>query len=202
MNTTITLPAEEHHALQAPGAGLPRFESWMLTKVAAPLYTHLLSRTQARRLFLREGERILYMLEDCNEYRLDEPVLVKRPLGIEDSSRAWSLAETAEHVIIMGNGIRNIILQLSEGKRPTGKLSIARVKPKGGLGTDARLHLRNYLDKFIKDLDHVRFNKQFTYPHPWFGELNANQWYQYAALHHYMHRIQAERIDFGLLNQI
>jgi hypothetical protein len=202
MNTTLSLPVREHPVLEAPGAGLPHLESWVISKVAVPLYTRFLSRHQARRLFIREGERILYLLEDCNEYRLDEPVLVKRPLGIEDSSRAWSLAETAEHVIVVGNGIRNLIIQLSSGHRPSGKFSIPRVKPKGGLGTNAYKLLRQHIDTFTRDLDSLRFSKRPTYPHPWFGELNANQWYQYAALHLYSHRIQAERIEFGLLNQL
>lgn len=202
MNTTLPLPVREHPALQAPGAGLPPLESWLLTKAAAPLVSRFFSRPSARRMFVREAERILYLMEDANEYRLDEPVLVKRPIGIEDNSRAWSLAEVAEHVMIVGNGIRNVIKQLSEGRRPGSRFKIAQVKPQGGLGNDAKKLLPDYIKRYNKELDDLRFPKHPTYAHPWFGELNATQWYQYAALHHYMHRIQAERIEFGLLNQI
>ncbi|MDA0767737.1 MAG: hypothetical protein O3A92_13045 [Verrucomicrobia bacterium] len=202
MNTSLPLPVREQPVLQAPGAGLPPFESWILTKAAAPLVSRYLARPQARRLFLREGERIIYLLEDANEYRLNESVLIKRPIGIEDSSRAWSLSETAEHVMIVGNGIRNLIIQLCSGHRPGGKFNVAKVKPRGGLGTDARKLMRQYLDRFTRDLDNLRFPKHPTYLHPWYGELNATQWYQYAALHHRMHRIQAQRIEFGLLNQL
>ena len=202
MSSSVPLPVQAQPTLQAPGAGLPPLESWLLSHIAAPLVSRFLSRIQARRLFIREGERLLYLLEDCNDYRLDESVLVKRPWGIEDSSRAWSLSETAEHVIIVGEGIRNVIIQLSSGHRPSGKFKIAKVKPQGGLGTDARHQLRQYIDRFSHDLDTLRFPKHPTFPHPWFGELTAQQWYQYAALHHYMHRIQGERIEFGLLNQI
>jgi hypothetical protein len=202
MNTTMPLPVREHPVLEAPGTGLPRAESWLLSKAAAPLISRFFSRTNARRMFIREGERILYLLEDANEYRLDEPVLIKRPIGIEDSSRAWSLSETAEHVMIVGNGIRNLIKHLSAGRRPSSPFKIAQVKPHGGLGNDSKKLLREYIDGFTKELDDLRFPKSPTYGHPWFGELNATQWYQYAALHHYMHRIQAERIEFGLLNQL
>lgn len=202
MSSSLPLPAREHITLQAPGAGLPPLEAWLLRRIAAPLVSRFLSRINARRLLIREGERILYLLEDCNDYRLDESVLVKRPWGIEDSSRAWSLAETAEHVIIVGEGIRNLLVQLASGHRPSGQFNVAKVKPQGGLGTDARHQLRRYIDRFNRDLDGLRFPKHPTYPHPWFGDLTARQWYQYAALHHYMHRIQAERIEFGLLNQV
>jgi hypothetical protein len=197
--TTLPLPVREHPVLQAPGAGLPPVESWILTKAAAPLVSRFFSRHNARLMFIREAERILYLMEDANEYRLDEPVLVKRPIGIEDSSRAWSLAE---HVMIVGNGIRNVIKQLSAGRRPSAKFKIDQVKPQGGLGTQAKKLLRDYIGHYTKELDDLRFPKHPTYAHPWFGELNAIQWYQYAALHHYMHRIQAERVEFGLLNQL
>lgn len=104
--------------------------------------------------------------------------------------------------MIVGNGIRNLIKQLAAGHRPSGRFRITKVKPKGELGRDPRKLLGEYISSFNRDLDHLRFPKKPTFPHPWFGELNATQWYQYAALHHLSHRIQAERIEEGLLHQL
>lgn len=67
MNTILPLPTQELPVLQAPGAGLPPVESWILTKTVAPLVTRFLSRTQARRIFIREAERLIYLIEDVNE---------------------------------------------------------------------------------------------------------------------------------------
>jgi hypothetical protein len=35
---------------------------------------------------------------------------------------------------------------------------------------------------------------QLTYPHPWFGPLNAQQWLAFAAPHENIHRKQIEAI--------
>lgn len=202
MSVTLPLPVQEQPSLEAPGAGLPNYEERLLRTLGAPLITRFLSRTHARRLFLREGERILYLLEDANDYRLDEPVLITRPMGIEDNSRCWSLSETAEHVMTVGNGIRQLLIQLAVGHRPTGKFDIKQVKPCGGLGKKTRQLLPQYLSAFTRDVDPLRFKNSPTFPHPWFGEMTAAQWHQYAALHHLMHRIQAQRIEEGLLYQL
>jgi hypothetical protein len=36
------------------------------------------------------------------------------------------------------------------------------------------------------------------YAHPWFGRLNASEWYAMAGVHMGLHRVQLEKIVAGL----
>ena len=55
-----------------------------------------------------------------------------------------------------------------------------------------------FLNRFVKSSQELRFPPRPTLAHPWTGEMNATQWFKFAALHHWMHRVHADRIVDGL----
>lgn len=197
MNTTLSEVALTEPVLQPPGAGLPPVEARFF-RHGLPLLARAISIGAARKMFLAEGQRILYLAQDLKDWDLEERVLVKRPFGVEDNSRYWSMEMLLEHLILVGTGIRSIVGQLAIGVRPNKKVRISDGKPQGGEGPDIREKYGRYLNAFVEALDNTQFPPRPTHAHPWAGEMNAAQWYKYAALHNWMHRIHAERIVAGI----
>ncbi|NIP95157.1 MAG: hypothetical protein GWO24_17605 [Akkermansiaceae bacterium] len=197
MNTSLTEPTIAQPRLQAPGTGLPSVEARFF-KHGLPLLSKTISRAAARRIFLREGNRILYLAQDLEDWELEERVLVKRPFGVEDSSRHWSMALLMEHLMVSGVLVHKILRQLSMGVRPHWRPSIAAGKPKGERGPRIRQDFDRFLEKFVEATDALEFSPKPTLSHPWTAEMNASQWFKFSALHHWMHRIHAERIVEGI----
>jgi hypothetical protein len=163
-----------------------------------PLLAKAISRDAACKMFLREGHRILYLAQDLQDWDLDESVLVKRPFGVEDNSCFWSMAMLMEHLIMTGVAIRKTIGLLSTGTRPQHLPRIADGKPSGGRGSRIRGEFDRFLNKFVESSDALTFRSRPTLPHPWTCEMGALQWFKFAALHQWMHRVQAERIMEGM----
>lgn len=197
MNTPLSEPAIAQPRLQAPGTGLPPVEAQFF-RHGLPLLSKTISRAAARKIFLREGNRILFLAQDLQDWDLEERVLVKRPFGVEDSSRNWSMSLLMEHLIMSGVQVHKILRQLSQGVRPHQRPSIAAGKPKGERGPRIRQEFSRFLEKFAEATDSLTFSPRPTLSHPLTGEMNASQWFKFAALHHWMHRIHAERIVEGI----
>lgn len=192
--TTTTTPP----ALEAAGAGLPPVEARFF-RHGLPVLSRALTRDCARKIFLQEGQRILYLAQDLADWELEEPVLVKRPFGVEDSSRYWSMEMLLEHLIVSGMAMHKIMRQLSAGARPPQGPRVADGKPQGGRGPHIRDEFRRFLQKFADSCDELIFPPRPTVAHPWTSEMNACQWFKFSALHHWMHRVHAERIAAGIL---
>ncbi len=149
-------------------------------------------------MLLREGQRILYLAQDLSDWELEERILVKRPFGVEDSSRYWSMEMLMEHLIMTGIATHRTLRQLSIGVRPHHSSRIVDGKPKGGRGPRIRDEFSHYLDKFLESSNDLKFPPRPSLAHSWTGEMNASQWFKFAALHHWIHRIHAERIFAGI----
>lgn len=198
MNTTQIEITVQEPRLQPAGAGLPAVEARFF-RHGLPLLSRTLTREAARKIFLREGHRILYYAQDLADWELQEQVLVKRPFGVEDNSRYWSMEMLLEHLIVTGVATHKIMRQLCFGVRPHHRPTIQDGKPKGGRGPRLRDEFSHFLTKFVESADDLTFTPRPTLPHPWTGEMNASQWFKFAALHHWMHRVHAERIFSGIL---
>ena len=129
--------------------------------------------------------------------KLTERRLIPRLPGLEDSSRYWSVAMTLEHLVIVGNGTRQLILGLSSGAGNFEKRGTADVKP--NITVDAASILsafKEMSERFTNDVRAVNIDAfpNNTHQHTWFGERNANDWLIFSGVHQRIHRQQIERI--------
>jgi len=184
--------------LAAPGAGLPKIERFF-----ANLMIHWkakrTSREKAVATFAKERESILKLLHTTSTECLTKPILIKRLPGLEDSSRYWSMLMTMDHLRIVNDQINGVIVSLCAGQLPTGTASTAAVKPSDQVNTSSIAAFETSCADFEKT---VAFQSDLkttlTFPHPWFGPMNAAAWHFMAGFHMQLHRKQMELILAGL----
>ncbi len=191
---------EIQRSLAPPGTGLPTVQAFVLRRLFFPVYCLTNSWSQALAAFEMEGQRLLGLAEPLAAAQLEQRVLVKAPMGIEDSSRYWSAAMVLEHLIEVGSRIAVGIVELTNSVAVTVKTDIADVKPKGGKGVQIIEDFRQFLQDYTQIVtEDTRDRKSRSrHPHPWFGPLNAHQWNCLGAVHQSVHRRQMERIVAGL----
>ncbi len=151
-------------------------------------------------LYKEESDLILNACVHLHPDDVVVPVLIPRIFGIEDSSRYWSVSMTIEHLMIVGEKIREIIVALSHGELPETPADIAAVKPVGRYGHEGIEIFRAFVDDYVWEIQERVEDRQSTqvFEHPWFGPLNAYQWVALGAMHQRIHRRQVERICLEL----
>src|SRR5579883_3338874 len=115
--------------LAEPGAGLPLMEWFVAKHVIIPLRFHFTTVAQGIEQFEHESNQILAIAKSLSEQNLCQRRLVPRLRGLEDSSRYWSVAMAIEHLVIVGNGMSNIITSLSKEISELPVSKIENVKP-------------------------------------------------------------------------
>ena len=191
------MESEIEPKLEAPGAGLPKAELFVVRRLFA-LKRKMGNRESFTAKFLEELELIRKLVEQCDPEKGAKRVLIERVRGLEDSSRNWSVWMTLEHLRIVHCAIAEVIGALTNGIAVPGTASTAAVKP----GVVAEEVIGKY-EKSCDDLLAVvagagNLDTKLTYTHPWFGPLNAAGWHALAAGHLEIHRVQIERIIAGL----
>jgi hypothetical protein len=153
-----------------------------------------------QKAFRRHGEKVLQLMSDLmratDAPRLSQRVLVPPMVGLEDSSRHWSILMAVEHLVTVGDQMSELILGLSQGKTAFPLADPAKVKPAGSYtASDGAPLFQSFLDRFDQRLASVQ-NRESSYRflHPWFGKLTAIQWHAVALLHQGLHRRQCEAI--------
>lgn len=183
--------------LQPPGAGLPPIENFA-AKVFFRLKCAMTSDEKALRQFELESDTILNIADQADLNTIDEPILIGRLTGIEDSSRHWSVLMVLDHLIQTNRDMLNAIDALKRGIVPRGEIDVALYKPDPNVGTDVIDDFRNSVYDYLEVVRaHVRnkgLRTPLTFAHPWFGELNAHAWNCLAAVHTKIHRRQAYAI--------
>jgi hypothetical protein len=184
--------------LAAPGAGLPKIERFF-----ANLMIHWkakrTSREAAATTFAKERDAILKLLHTTPTEQLTTPVLIKRLPGLEDSSRYWSMLMTADHLRIVNDQITGVIANLCAGKVPPGAASTAAVKPSEQVDIKAIAAFEKTCTDFEKTAaEQINLKTTLTYPHPWFGPMDAAAWHFMTGFHMQLHRKQMELILAGL----
>jgi hypothetical protein len=183
--------------LQPPGAGIPFLHELFLRRWFLPRYLRRRDWGARQAIIRRHGERIVALCRLDPQEVLHRRVLVPPMVGLEDSSRYWSVAMVVEHLLIVGGLQTRLIRELSLGHVPVENASIASVKPAGALQVDELLpRFTTFLDEFDALVDSGLGDRrsQARFPHPWFGPLTAEGWHGVAALHHGLHRRQADAI--------
>ncbi len=103
------------NSLAPPGAGLPIVQAFVLRYMIFPAYCLATSWDKAVAAFQAEGQKVIALVEPLSAEQLQRRVLVKAPMGIEDSSRYWSASMVLEHLIEVGSRIAVGIVELTHG---------------------------------------------------------------------------------------
>ena len=192
MNTT-----ESKELVGKPGAGLPFFEWFVAKYFIFPSVYKKTTKEKAKQTFSLEAEKILRLGQKIEKEKMTKRVLIDRIRGLEDNSRYWSIAMAIEHLTIVGNGISDTIVELTKGGTNKPSVKIQDVKPNPD--SDPAVVLENFAkmqEKFTSQIDISQLDNhpKATYDHPWFGPMNARQWYILAGRHQAIHREQIEAI--------
>lgn len=187
--------------LDKPGAGIPAHHRFLLRWFVNPFVTRAMSWEHNRNSFLKMNERILKVVGRLSDDELSRRVLVPKQFGLEDSSRYWSVLMLLEHLVIVGSGIKDIVVSLSHGKVPDFEVEIAKVKPQGG--QTAKEAVKSYTDFFRTVMDELDANvgdrqSKTVLKHPWFGPFTARQWHWLMAGHTVAHYDQLCDIVFEM----
>ena len=184
--------------LDKPEAGLPLVELAVAKYIMFPMLRNLTSKEKAIDVFAEETERIIALIAELKPDLLTERRLIPRLKGLEDSSRYWSVAMTIEHLVIVGGGIAQVIVDLSKNggsKRPP--RGTADVKPNPDVDAQKIINkFKQMSDAFIAEMKPLNVGAfpSATFLHPWFGQLNAHSWLTLAGMHQRIHRKQIEKI--------
>ena len=186
--------------LQPPGAGLPAYElAWL--RPGFHFICAVLPQGAALGLFKSEGERVLSLAQSVSTEQGAVPVLIDRVIGIEDSSRGWSVFMVLDHLRIVNEGIASIVEALTQDRPFAQEVRIQDVKPSPASGP-------NTINRFVASVATyeavvVRLGKlgrHMRHPHPWFGPMTAHDWHCLAGIHQLVHRRQIERVKWSLEN--
>lgn len=183
--------------LDAPGAGLPWLET-KLAKVGFKILCMLKKREYFTGQFAAEADLINGLIDNSSDDELGERVLIDRIVGIEDSSRNWSVWMTLEHLSIVNLGMTEIIENLVNNNKDLPKVSVADVKPSDGATFESKNKFNLSVKSTIARVSRLRsLKKSRKHHHPWFGELDASQWHALLSVHMKIHRNQIEKILAG-----
>ena len=183
--------------LAPPGAGIPLLERLAARHLFLGPYFRKMSWEEANEVFLSEGRKILERVDPLSNQQMNEPRLIDRMKGLEDSSRFWSVSMTLEHLMIVGTRMGQLVVALSQGRVPPGKVDTADVKPhenrpKAEIISGFEKFLRDYEENAMKRV--VDRSSRARFRHPWFGPLTAHQWHCMAGIHQGLHRKQVHQI--------
>ncbi len=147
------------------------------------------------KLFAREANRILEIVDSYDYDFAGQRAKIPRLLGIEDSSRNWSLYMLLDHLVCVDRGILSVIQALHQGYTPHHDIRIADFKPDRDCGAETIEAFQEMAREFqsaVHGLLPLRTTARLA--HPWFGPLDARGWTALAAAHHRIHRRQARKI--------
>lgn len=184
--------------LAPPGAGLP-FPENLIARGLLGMKRLTGNSAGFTADFIRERESIRRLIDKLDETTLSRRVLIRRPKGLEDSSRNWSALMTLDHLRIVHHAFIGVIGTLAKEQVPEGEASTAAVKPDPAVTMDVIAGYETSCDALLETLGAVRnFKTRARFPHPWFGPMDAHGWHALAGGHMSIHRVQIERILAGL----
>jgi hypothetical protein len=180
--------------LQPPGKGLPKLELFM-AQILVGIKMRTTSQQEACKVFAKEKEEITSLVNQVEPPLASKRVLIDRLRGLEDSSRYWSLHMTVEHLRIVNRFTIDVIRSLRQGTKPQIAASTASVKPQDNIDHSVIQSFESVCREFETTFSPTENLKtSITLAHPWFGELNAEQWHFFAGFHMSLHKKQMHKI--------
>jgi hypothetical protein len=180
--------------LAPPGAGVPAREliwvrpAFVLMRLCTP-------DTSALARFRREADKMTSWVASIPAEEAARQVLIKRVVGIEDSSRYWSAFMVLEHLRIVNEIVVRIIETLAAGRPFAVEIRTADVKPSASVKPEVLSHFTAGVNAYVNRVPPaLRKRSTMRHAHPWFGPLTAHGWHCLAAIHHTLHRRQLSTI--------
>jgi hypothetical protein len=184
--------------LAAPGAGLPKVELFIARAIFSWLGRKA-TREGVNAKFQKERDAIRALVRSIDADAAARRVLIRRVIGMEDSSRYWSVWMTLEHLRLVHDTVNGVIRTLANGALPPGKVNTANVKPKPNVTAAVVTEFEKSCDDLLATVAAApNLKTAMRHEHPWFGPLDAAGWHTLAAGHLGIHREQIERIIKGL----
>lgn len=183
--------------LEAPGKGLGFIPTLIARYLLMPRWSRTFDWKKISDLFNSETEKIIKLVETIPPEQWVHKKLVGRLQGLEDSSRYWSVADTLEHLVIVGRHITHAAQELSSGRELSKVPRVEDVKPTGHVEA---LEIFEEFKSFSRSINDRCFllskfsDSKLLGTHPWFGPLNHRQWMIVLAIHQRIHRKQIEAI--------
>ena len=194
---------DEHNLgvkLEASGAGIPLIQERVLKYLIFPVLRRMISLEKAVAIFEKEGMVALSLVREVPEDLRYRQVLVPRMVGIEDSSRNWSIMMTLDHLLIVSRGVAGLIAKLSRDELIEVVVDTADVKPDINSAANIERKFEVFLGRFRKHVSESVSNRKTSrcHVHPWFGCLNPHGWVVMLAVHQWIHRRQIQQICISL----
>jgi hypothetical protein len=147
------------------------------------------------RWFKFEAEKLVALAGSVSAEQGTLPVLIDRVVGIEDSSRYWSVFMVLDHLRIVDEGISQIVETMTDDRLFGQEVRIQDVKPSPQSGPETIGRFLKAVDVYGSTIARLgTLGGRVRHPHPWFGPMTAHDWHCLAAIHHWVHRRQLERI--------
>lgn len=187
--------------LAPPGAGIPVHQVWINKYLVKPLIMRKFSWESCETQFQKLHHLLVKEFDDVTEAQQLQQILVPPQMGLEDSSRFWSMAMTTRHLTIVGSAMENTIVALSHGHQIDRKVDTAKVKPeleKNDL--QCVIEYKAFADGVISRLQNKVQNKNSStvLAHPWFGDMYAKDWLWLMGIHTSIHLKQIRAIKKGI----
>lgn len=189
--------------LAPPGAGIPWPAKIFLRLYTRPFVAAKASWEESKENFIKVNQKIFNEIQGLSSERLDQRILVPPQLGLEDSSRYWSVAMTLEHLVIVSSQVAAVIESLSAGKVPLTKADTSKVKPKGL--NEPQFWVDTFRNFCLQSYPQIQVNdpqSKIKFMHPWFGPMTAREWYWLMPVHHGIHLKQIREIKKALQREL
>ncbi len=177
--------------------GVPFYQRWFLRFFVGPFIAKRTPWAVSEQNFHKISGRLLKEIENLSEKQLTTKILVPPQMGLEDSSRFWSIAMALEHMVIVGEAIMSGVTLLASHQSPPIKVDLAAVKPVGLMPyeesvSEFKFFISDDYKKFLLEIQDR--NSTSTLAHPWFGPFNAQQWFWLLSMHQAIHLKQIREI--------
>jgi hypothetical protein len=169
----------------------------MLKFYLGPIVAKRTSWEESKKTFEVFTAKILKATSRLSDDELFEKILIPPQVGLEDSSRNWSIAMVLEHLATAGDENISIIEQLSQGKIPNEELSLAKIKPLGNLTPAQALEMfKTFAFDRQEQMENniLEHDSPLKFRHPWLGPITAQQWYWIMSSHQVIHYKQIKEI--------
>ncbi len=187
--------------LAAPGAGIPFYAHIYNRLITKPFTIKNISWEECESAFTAAHKKLKAELSPLSEKEATTRILVPPQPGLEDSSRFWSAAMTARHIVVTARPIEKIIVALSRHEKLDLIVDVAKVKPE--LDKNSPDAIQEFFEMGDTILERLRQNvkdrnSSETHRHPWFGGLTSKGWLWLLGRHSFIHLRQVREIKKGL----
>ena len=202
------MQSEDQPTLDRPGAGIPFHLRILNQFLLKPLVIRKTSWIECEKNFTLSNEKFLMTLHDTHKIHRDflfQKSLVPPQMGLEDSSRYWSMAMTAAHLMILGEKMQQVIVLLCNGMPIHEEVDIAAVKPSDQHNNDQSIANYKSFSKsaltFIQNgiKNETDKHSKNSHYHPWFGDMRPKDWLWLLGTHTQIHLKQIRKIKSQLL---